>query len=100
MCFLYPIQGTSIYRQHGNTKKFKNVKLAHKFINFIHQPEIYAEFCNTFGFPISINFAAQSYQKRTTLYTATELLNTELKDDLGSAIDLYNKPWEEIKIGH
>jgi len=80
-------------------KGSKNIELAHKFIDFIHRPEIYAEFCDTFGFPITLNIAARSYQKRTPLYNATELLNTEIKEDLGTALDLYNKAWEEIKIG-
>ncbi|HON87849.1 MAG TPA: extracellular solute-binding protein [Spirochaetia bacterium] len=80
-------------------KGSKNLELAHKFINFIHRPEIYAEFCDTFGFPITVNMAACSYQKRTPLYNGSELLGTQLKEDLGDSLDLYNKAWEEIKIG-
>lgn len=80
-------------------KGSKNIELAHQFINFIHRPEIYAEFCDAFGFPITVNVAASSYQKKTPLYQADMLFKTELKEDLGNDLDLYNKAWEEIKIG-
>lgn len=99
--FFIPTQGGPAYIDSMVIPKgSKNFELAHKFINFIHRPEIYAEFCDTFGFPITVNVAARSYQKRTPLYNADELLGTQLKEDLGDSIDLYNKAWEEIKIGN
>ena len=33
----------------------RNADLAHAFIDFIHRPEIYAEFVDTFGFPATAN---------------------------------------------
>lgn len=99
--FFIPVQGGPAYIDSMVILKgSKNLELAHKFINFIHQPEIYAEFCGTFGFPITVNMAAGSYQKRTPLYNGSELLGTQLKEDLGDSLDLYNKAWEEIKIGN
>ena len=82
-------------------KGSKNVELAHQFINFIHRPEIYAEFADTFGFPATANVPARQYQKRTPIYTMNDIINTELKDDLGEALDLYNDAWfNSIIIGN
>jgi spermidine/putrescine transport system substrate-binding protein len=81
-------------------KGSKNVELAHKFIDFIHRPEIYAEFCDAFGFPASANIPARQHKKGESLYTVEELANTELKDDLGISLELYNDAWyKSIRIG-
>lgn len=77
----------------------KNYDLALKFIDFIHRPEIYAEFCDTFGFPATANIPARSFQKVTPYYTAEDLVNTELKEDLGEKLELYNQAWLDIRVG-
>ncbi|MDR1507703.1 MAG: extracellular solute-binding protein [Treponema sp.] len=76
----------------------KNVELAHKFINFIHRPEIYAEFCNSFGFPATANSKAGALLQGTLLYEADELPKMELKYDLGESLELYDKVWQNIKV--
>jgi spermidine/putrescine transport system substrate-binding protein len=81
-------------------KGSKHVDLALKFIDFIHRPEIYAEFADSFGFPATVNVPARQLQKRTPYYRVEDLVNTTLKDDLGPALDLYNTAWfDSIKIG-
>jgi spermidine/putrescine transport system substrate-binding protein len=81
-------------------KGAKHQDLAYKFIDFIHRPEIYAEFCDAFGFPATANTAAAQYKKGESYYTVQELANTELKDDLGSALELYNDAWFNfIRVG-
>jgi spermidine/putrescine transport system substrate-binding protein len=81
-------------------KGSKNIELAHQFIDFIHRPEIYAEFADTFGFPATVNVPARQYQKREPLYTVEALADTEIKYDLGPALDLYNDAWfNSIRIG-
>jgi spermidine/putrescine transport system substrate-binding protein len=78
----------------------KNIDLAYKFIDFIHRPEIYAEFTDAFGFPATVNVPARQLKTKTPYYTAEELANTELKDDLGAALDLYNDVWfNSIRVG-
>jgi spermidine/putrescine transport system substrate-binding protein len=79
-------------------KDAKNVDAAHKFIDFIHRPEIYAEFCDTFHFPATANSAARLYLKETPMYNIEELLPTEVKKDLGDALDIYNQAWDEIRM--
>jgi spermidine/putrescine transport system substrate-binding protein len=81
-------------------KGAKHLDLAYKFIDFIHRPEIYAEFCDEFGFPSTANLPAQQYKKGAAYYSAAELGNVELKDDLGQTLELYNDAWfNSIRLG-
>jgi spermidine/putrescine transport system substrate-binding protein len=81
-------------------KGARNIDLAHKFINFIHRPEIYAEFVDAFGLPATVNIPARRYKSGPAWYSAEDLFNTELVQDLGPAIDYYNDVWfNSIRIG-
>jgi spermidine/putrescine transport system substrate-binding protein len=81
-------------------KGARNIDLAYKFIDFIHRPEIYAEFTDAFGFPATANIPARSLKADAPLYTAEDIANTELKDDLGEALELYNDAWfNSIRVG-
>ena len=83
----------------------RNIELAHKFINFIHDPQIYAEFCDAFGFPASANVPARQYTRGymgegRSWYTIEDLENVELKKDLGSYLYLYDEAWfRSIRVG-
>jgi spermidine/putrescine transport system substrate-binding protein len=74
-------------------KGSNNIDLAHQFIDFIHQPEIYAEFVDTFGFPATVNVPARDYKKGHSLYSFEDLSYTELVGDLGPYLDLYSDAW-------
>ncbi|MDR3342733.1 MAG: extracellular solute-binding protein [Treponema sp.] len=81
-------------------KGAKNIDLALKFIDFIHRPEIYAEFTDYFGFPATVNIPARQFKKKTPYYTAEELISTQLKDDVGRSLELYNNAWfNSIRVG-
>ena len=81
-------------------KGAKNREMAHKFINFIHRPDIYAEFCDSFGFPATVNIPARQHIEGPTWYQRDDILHTELKDDLGDALNLYNNAWfNSIRVG-
>lgn len=98
--FFIPSQGGPSYLDSMCILKgSKNKDLALEFINFIHRPEIYAEFTDIFGFPATVNVPARNLKKAPPLYEAEDLVNTELKDDLGINKEMYDDAWEEIKIG-
>jgi spermidine/putrescine transport system substrate-binding protein len=99
--FFIPPQGGPAYIDSMCILKgAKHKDLAHKFIDFIHRPEIYAEFCDVFGFPCTANKAAGAYKTGESYYTAEELAPTELKDDLGEALEVYNDAWfNSIRVG-
>lgn len=81
-------------------KGARNIDLAYKFIDFIHRPEIYAEFTDYFGFPATANIPARALKQETPYYTTEDLINTELKEDLGEALEFYNDVWfNSIRIG-
>jgi spermidine/putrescine transport system substrate-binding protein len=81
-------------------KNAKNLDAAYKFIDFIHRPEIYAEFCDTFGFPSTVNIPARALKTGPSWYTLEELSTTTLKDDLGETLELYNDAWfNSIRVG-
>jgi spermidine/putrescine transport system substrate-binding protein len=81
-------------------KDAKNLDAAYLFIDFIHRPDIYAEFCDFFGFPATVNIPARNLKQGNSWYTVEELANTELKDDLGEALEMYNTVWfDSIRVG-
>jgi spermidine/putrescine transport system substrate-binding protein len=91
--FIPPEGGPAFIDSMCILKGARHMDLAYKFIDFIHRPEIYAEFCDTFGFPTTANLPARQYKKGETYYSAEALEKTELKDDLGEALELYNEAW-------
>lgn len=99
--FFIPREGDTAYIDSMCILKgSKNAELAHKFINFIHRPEIYAEFADAFGFPATANIPARQFKKGDSWYSAEDLNNTELKIDIGSALALYNDAWfNSIRVG-
>jgi spermidine/putrescine transport system substrate-binding protein len=74
-------------------KGSKNIDVAHNFIDFIHRPEIYAEFADIFGFPATANIPARKLKTGNSWYTETELENVEVKKDIGDKLELYNDAW-------
>jgi spermidine/putrescine transport system substrate-binding protein len=81
-------------------KGAKNIDAAHKFIDFIHRPEIYAEFTDYYNFPSTVNIPARALKKRPPYITEEEVFRTELKQDVGEAVDYYNEAWfDSIRIG-
>ncbi|MDR0600095.1 MAG: extracellular solute-binding protein [Treponema sp.] len=99
--FFIPPQGGPAYIDSMCVLKgAKNLDLAYAFIDFIHRPEIYAEFTDFFGFPATVNSKAAPLKKRPPFYTVEDLANTELKDDLGEALEMYNAAWETVKVGY
>jgi spermidine/putrescine transport system substrate-binding protein len=82
-------------------KGAKKRELAHKFIDFIHRPEIYAEFCDYFGFPSSVNIPARQYIEGPTWYNLEDIIDAELKYDLGETLELYTDAWfNSIRAGN
>jgi spermidine/putrescine transport system substrate-binding protein len=80
-------------------KDAKHKELAEKFIDFIHRPEIYAEFVDAFGFPATCNVPARELKKGPSWYKAEDLAPCELKEDVGAGLDKYNSAWQKIRFG-
>lgn len=79
-------------------KGSEHVDLAHEFINFIHRPEIYAIFLDTFRNPPLTNPEAGKYTTHAPYYSADEVNdNFEVLQDLKEDLDLYNNIWQDIR---
>jgi len=80
----------------------RNIEMAHKFIDFIHRPEIYAEFVDSFGLPATVNVPARQIRRMNLpMYSEIELEITELVEDLGESIELYTNAWfNSIRAGN
>lgn len=97
--FFLPEEGGSMYMDNMVIlKSSKKKDLAHDFLNFIHEPEIYAMIANYFELP-SINRAADRFVTNKPHYRLEDLSKFEFKEDLGNAVELYNKVWQEIRVG-
>jgi len=97
--FFIPQEGSAMYMDNMVIlKNARNKELAYQFINFIHEPEIYAKIVDFLMLP-SINVPARSLRTKTPSYEIEDLKNSEFKEDLGENLELYNKIWQEIRVG-
>ena len=72
--------------------------LAHEFINFIHRPEVYAIFLDTFRYPAITNTEAGKYTQHEPFYRAEDVNdNFEVLQDLKDDLELYNDIWQDIR---
>ena len=78
-------------------KDAKNKELAYKFINFVHEPAVYARICDDLRFP-SINVGARGLIKQQPFYSFESLKKCELQEDLGDKIELWNTIWQQIRL--
>lgn len=98
IAFFVPKEGGPMYIDSMCVLKgAKHFDLAMKFINFIHRPEVYALFCDDFSFPSSVHTEAHKYMTVTPVYTVEDMLQCEIKDDLGEGLAKYNDIWQRIR---
>jgi len=80
-------------------KDAPHYELANQFINFIHRPENYAVFIDTFRYPCVVNTEALQYTTKPSMYNAQQANACTLKQDLGENLDKYNEIWQSIRFG-
>jgi spermidine/putrescine transport system substrate-binding protein len=92
--FFIPQEGGSAYLDGMCILKgAKHIDAAHKFIDFIHRPEIYAEFTDYYNYPSAVNIPARSLKKKPPFIAEEDMLRTELLHDVGGSLDYYNEAW-------
>jgi spermidine/putrescine transport system substrate-binding protein len=95
--FIPPVGGPIYIDSMVILKGTKNKDLAYKFINFIHEPEEYAKIADYLHLPAA-NKAANKFRKEKPVFDISALKNGELKADLGTGVETYNKVWQEIRV--
>jgi len=97
--FFIPKEGGPMYMDNMMIlKDARNVDLAHQFMNFIHEPQIYAQIMDYLETP-SLNIAARDHMEMKPHYEIEDMLTSEFKEDLGEHLEMYNKFWQEIRVG-
>jgi spermidine/putrescine transport system substrate-binding protein len=97
--FFIPKEGGPMYMDNMVIlKDARNVELAHKFMNFIHEPEIYAKIMDYLETP-SLNIAARDHMEMEPHYQIEDMATSEFKEDLGEHLEMYNRIWQEIRVG-
>ncbi|MBQ2343223.1 MAG: spermidine/putrescine ABC transporter substrate-binding protein, partial [Acidaminococcaceae bacterium] len=82
----------------------KNKELAQQFINYLYEPKVSAKNYEYIGYN-DPNLAAAPYHTEEfkndpILKTARDYIgNSEWTDDVGDAIELYDRCWTELKTG-
>jgi spermidine/putrescine transport system substrate-binding protein len=97
--FFIPKEGGPMYMDSMCILKgAKHQDAAYKFMNYIHRPDVYAKIADFLMLP-SVNFKAREVEKVKPNYTIDDMKNCEFKEDLGTYLDMYNKAWQEIRVG-
>jgi spermidine/putrescine transport system substrate-binding protein len=73
----------------------KNADKAHRFIDVLLRPNIYAKISDRLQVP-GLNLGAEKLIKKKPVYNLESLSNHEFIMDLGAAIIKYNHIWQEI----
>jgi spermidine/putrescine transport system substrate-binding protein len=98
--FFIPKEGGPMYMDSMVILKgAKHTDLAYKFMDYIHRPEVYARIADSLMLPSLLNVPARGHMTVTPSYGVEDLENCEFKEDVGEAIELYNRIWQEIRIG-
>jgi len=101
--YIYPSEGGIAWGDHFVIPaKAANADNAHKFINYILQPEILAEISKSYGYT-SPSSKSKEYLPKEIAESATihppvkELEKLEFQRDVGEKILVYEKFWEKLK---
>jgi spermidine/putrescine transport system substrate-binding protein len=102
--FVYPKEGAILWMDSlVIPKDARNVDNAHQLIDFLLQPEIAQQISSEIGYatPNQAALALMDQTVRTdrTAYpTDEDIKNAEFQIDIGSAITIYEKYWEKLKM--
>ena len=79
-------------------KDAPNPELANEFINFIHRPDMYAIFIDTFRYPCIVNTEALQYTTKPSMYPPEQANSCTLKEDLGNDVEKIYNIWQRIRF--
>jgi spermidine/putrescine transport system substrate-binding protein len=99
VAFFIPKEGAPMYMDNMvMLKTAKNKDLAYTFMNYIHEPKVFAQIADFLMLP-SINIPARDLMQVKPNYEIADLASSEFKEDLGESLKDYNQIWQEIIVG-
>lgn len=99
VAFFIPKEGSAMYMDNMvMLKTAKNKDMAYTFMNYIHEPKVYAQIADFLMLP-SINVPARDLMKVKPNYEIADLARSEFKEDLGESLKDYNQVWQDIIVG-
>jgi len=78
-------------------KDAPNKEAAHKFMEFFHKPENYKLVVDYLKTP-SVNIPARDARSTTPVYSEADMEKATFLKDVGEALEIQNKYWEELKL--
>lgn len=101
--FIYPQEGVIIWMDnYAIPKNAKHKEAAYKFIDFMLRPESAKEVIETMGFSmpnegVKALLPAEDVNDKTLFPAEDDLKKGVLQEDVGEAIDIYEKYWNKLK---
>jgi len=78
-------------------KKAPHKEAAHKFIEYIHRPEVYAKIADYLSCP-SLNVPAREKMETDPVFDIEELKKAQILRDIHETLELQNKYWQQIML--
>ncbi|MBW7876269.1 MAG: spermidine/putrescine ABC transporter substrate-binding protein [Candidatus Cloacimonetes bacterium] len=104
LVYVYPTEGATLWVDSVVIpRRAKNKLEAHEFLNFLMRPEVSKIISDSVGYA-SPNRSAQMLQDdsirlNTSIYPPDSIMqNMEILSDIGQAVFLYERYWEELKV--
>lgn len=103
--FVVPKEGTGIWADcFAIPKGAKNKELAQQFINYLYEPKVSAKNYEYIGYNDpnleAAPYHTEEFKNDPILKTARDYIGkSEWTDDVGDAIELYDRCWTELKTG-
>jgi len=103
--YVYPEEGASFWVDSFVIPKgARNPKGAHAFINFMMNPEVAKACVEEYGYPTPVKPAIalldSNISGSRTIFPAAKVIQQgEFQNDVGQAIEIYQKYWEKLRTG-
>lgn len=104
--YVYPKEGASFWVDSFVIPQgARNPKGAHAFINFMMTPEVAKACVEEYGYPTPVKPAIAlldpNISSNRTIFPDTKVIKQgEFQNDVGQAIEIYQKYWEKLRTGN
>ncbi|MCG8553032.1 MAG: extracellular solute-binding protein [Desulfobacterales bacterium] len=103
--YIYPKEGASFWVDSFVIPQgARNPKGAHAFINFMMKPEVAKACVEEYGYPTPVKTAIalldSKIKNNRTIFPDTKVIQQgQFQNDVGQAIEIYQKYWEKLRTG-